>query len=73
MQGLKALRRTRMLTQRELAEQVGVTLQAVQHWEAGTRFPRPAQQRKLCEVLKVGPEALLAALDASAEAGKEDA
>lgn len=66
MDGLKALRRARMLTQGELAEQVGVSLQSVQYWEAGTRFPRPAQQRKLCAVLNVEPERLLAALDATA-------
>lgn len=70
MEGLKALRRARMLTQRELADLVGVTLQSVQYWEAGSRYPRPMQQRKLCEVLAVEPEVLLAALDTTMPMGK---
>ena len=74
MNALQELRRQRLLTQRELAEAVGVRLQTVQTWEAGTRSPRPAQLRKLCEVLEVTPADLLAALDAvQAERGKEAA
>ena len=74
MNPVQELRRQRLLTQRELAEAVGVRLQTVQTWEAGTRYPRPAQLRKLCEVLGVTPADLLAALDAvQAERGKEAA
>ena len=62
---IKEFRRRKLLTQKELAEQVGVTLNAVQRWEDGTRYPRPAQLRKLCAVLGVTPEGLLAALDAA--------
>ena len=65
MQGLKGLRRAKMLTQGELAEQVGVSLQAIQYWESGARFPRPAQQRKLCSALSIEAEQLLAVLDAT--------
>ncbi len=67
MRGLKGLRRAKMLTQGELAEQVGVSLQAIQYWESGARFPRPAQQRKLCLALSIEAEQLLAALDATAQ------
>ena len=67
---LRDLRRLKLLTQKELAEAVGVQWVTAQRWEAGTRYPRPAQQRKLCEVLGVTPEELLAALDQSAEEGK---
>ncbi len=70
MRGLKRLRRERMLTQQELADRVGVSLQSVQYWEAGARFPRPAQQRRLCEALEVAPSALLAVLDEGAEEAK---
>lgn len=70
MNDLKRLRQLKMLTQRELAERVGVVLQAVQHWEAGTRRPRPAQQRQLCIALDVTVEELFAALDAAAETAK---
>lgn len=67
---LRDLRRLKLLTQKERAEAVGVQWVTAQRWEAGTRYPRPAQQRKLCEVLGVTPEELLAALDQSAEEGK---
>ncbi len=67
MDGLKRLRHERMLTQVELAEKVGVSQQAVQYWEAGTRYPRPAQQRKLCQILEVSPAELLRALEAGQE------
>ncbi len=67
MDGLKRLRHERMLTQVELAQQVGVSQQAVQYWEAGTRYPRPAQRRKLCQVLDVSPAELLRALEAGQE------
>ena len=70
MPSLKELRRRRLLTQKELAERVGVRHQSVQYWEAGTRYPRPAQQRRLREALEVSPEELLAALDQSAAEGK---
>lgn len=67
---LRELRRRKLLTQRELAERVGVWYQTVQTWESGERRPRPAAQRRLCEVLGVTPEELLAALDESAAEGK---
>ena len=70
MANLRELRRRRLLTQKELAERVGVRHQSVQYWEAGQRYPRPAQQRRLSEALEVTPEDLLAALDESAEEGK---
>ena len=70
---LRELRRLKLLTQKELAKAVGVEYQAVQRWEAGVRYPRPAQQRKLCEVLGVTPAEMLAALDQSREEGKEAA
>ena len=70
---LRELRRRRLLTQKELAEAVGVQWATAQRWESGARYPRPVQQRKLCEVLGVMPEELLAALDESAAEGKEAA
>ena len=71
MNRLRELRRARLLTQKELAEQVGVWLQTVQTWESGERQPRPSAMRKLCVVLGVTPAELLAALDTDGdEAGK---
>jgi transcriptional regulator with XRE-family HTH domain len=61
------------MTQQELAAAVGVKkYQQVHRWETGQAYPRPAQLRKLCEVLEVTPDELLAALaeQGPAEEGK---
>ena len=62
MTGLRALRLRRLMTQQELAQRIGVRYQTVGSWEAGTAHPRVAAMRKLCEVLEVTPDELLAAL-----------
>lgn len=59
MERLADLRRRRLLTQRELANQLGLTVQAIQKWEAGTALPRMASLRRLCEILDVPLEELL--------------
>ncbi len=67
MANIRDLRRRKLLTQQELAQAVGVKkYQTVQRWEAGEAHPRPAQLRRLCDVLSVTPDELLAALDATA-------
>ncbi len=50
------------MTQKELAAAVSTTYQTIQRWESGESVPRPTAQRKLCEVLGVTPDELLAAL-----------
>ncbi len=60
---LQRLRKTAVLTQQELANAVGVHLRVVQSWEAGEAMPRPANIRKLAEVLGVTPREVLAALE----------
>ena len=72
MNRLRELRRRKLLTQRDLADAVGVRYQTVQTWEAGTNTPRAAAMRKLCAVLEVTPDELLAALaeQVPAEEGK---
>ncbi len=64
MNGLRELRRRHLLTQRELAEKIGMRYQSVQAWESGAVVPRPGAMRKLCEALAITPQELLAALDA---------
>jgi transcriptional regulator with XRE-family HTH domain len=56
---IRELRRARFLTQGELAAQVGVSLQAVQGWEAGKYQPRLRHLKRLCEALGVTPEELI--------------
>ena len=63
---LKDWRRSHFLSQKEMAEKLGVTWGTVQRWEAGKGIPFPAKQRALIEVLGISPEDLRAALDASA-------
>lgn len=71
MADLRELRRLKLLTQQELAREVGIKkYQTVQRWEAGEARPRPAQLRKLCEVLGITPSELLAALDETEAMGK---
>lgn len=71
---LKARRHARDLTQRTLAEAVGVHVHTVRTWE-GNRHntapngsaPRPEHLKKLCEVLGCEPEELLEQPDDSAK------
>ena len=51
MDELKALRRRRFLTQKELAAQVGVSYQTIQSWEGGKARPRLRHIPKLAEAL----------------------
>jgi transcriptional regulator with XRE-family HTH domain len=62
---LKDRRRRRFLTQKALAEQLGVTLNTVQRWEMGMSVPFPKQQQRLVAVLELVPEDLLDAITAT--------
>ena len=59
LEQLHAWRTRRFLTQKGLAEKVGVPYQTVQRWESGQSFPRAALLRRLCEALEVTPDELL--------------
>jgi len=67
MPNLKEMRRRKLLTQKELAQALGTNYQTVQRWESGESTPRPAAMRRLCEILGVTPDELLAAVE---EAGR---
>ena len=59
MRQLRAWRLRRFLTQKQLAEKLGVPYQTVQRWESGRAFPRPSYLGRLCQVLDVAPDQLL--------------
>lgn len=52
MHPLTRYRRSKGLTQTELAERLGVAMYTVQRWEKGT-MPRPRALKKLAEVLEI--------------------
>ena len=59
MERLKAIRTRRLLTQKELAEKIGVSWQTVSEWESGRQQPRMVHLRALCAVLDVTADELL--------------
>ena len=48
MKGLKQKRKELNLTQKDIADRIGVKLSAVSLWELGERFPRKSTLDKLC-------------------------
>ena len=56
---IKQLRKDRGLTQEQLSELVGVSLQTVRRWEWGTTTPNSTLLTKLAQVLDTTPEILL--------------
>jgi DNA-binding transcriptional regulator YiaG len=52
---LKRLRVKRFMTQKQLAEALGVTEATVSNWEAGRSVPKltPVQYKKLLEILQI--------------------
>ena len=56
----RALREAAGVSQADVAAAVGVSRQAVDHWESGTRYPRPKHLAAYLEVLRIlrgGPRA----------------
>ena len=62
MRTLKDLREGAFLTQAELAQKCGVSVQAVYAWEKGDTVPRFAHIRKLAEVLGKTPQEIFEAV-----------
>lgn len=52
-QNIQLLRKKRKLTQKEFAEQLGVSKSVVCFWETGKRLPNGKQIMKLCEVFNI--------------------
>ena len=57
---IRTLRRERGMTQRDLAQRLGVTDQAVSKWERGLGCPDISLLSELCRTLGIPPEGLLA-------------
>ena len=57
-QRLKELRKKQGLSQASLAQQLGMTQQAVGKWERGTATPDPQTIAKLAEILSVPSDVL---------------
>ncbi len=55
-QQLRVWRRRRLLTQRGLADRLGVSSITVQRWELGHSVPRPTHQSGLVEALGLSPD-----------------
>ncbi|MEQ8537585.1 MAG: helix-turn-helix transcriptional regulator [Coleofasciculus sp. D1-CHI-01] len=57
---LMQLRKRLGLTQKQVADAVGVTDQTVSNWEAGRHIPKlyPAQMKMLCDLLNLTLEEL---------------
>lgn len=55
---IKAQRRTLGLTQRELADRLGVSVRSVGAWEQGTKCPTPRNQVAIGRALLVDPRLL---------------
>jgi DNA-binding XRE family transcriptional regulator len=53
----RALRRARNLTQRDIADAVGVTRQAIALWESGARVPRGERLERYADAMRVLREA----------------
>lgn len=58
-QNLSALRKSKNLSQEEIADRLGVSRQAISKWENGQALPETANVMKLCEILEVTPNELL--------------
>ena len=56
MSTLRDYRHEAILTQEELAQQVGVNKLTIYSWERGETLPRPSHIRKLAEVLGRTPQ-----------------
>lgn len=56
---LKALRKTKKVTQQQLADAIGVSKTSVIYWEKGDNLPKHESLMALSKVLSVAPEFLL--------------
>lgn len=58
-ENLASLRKSKNLSQEEIADRLGVSRQAISKWENGQALPETANIMKLCEILEITPNELL--------------
>ena len=68
---LQKLREMAVLTQVEVADQIGVSATTISHWETGSKRPRASNIRKLAAVLGVTPQDILVALQETVDAQEQ--
>ena len=59
---LHSFRRSKGMTELELAEKAGVTPQTIRHWESGRKIPSPSRLEEVLGAIGVPPEAIAEAL-----------
>lgn len=67
MASIKQLRKSKNMTQKELAKQLGVNQTAVSQWERGITVPRRPMCIKLANLFGVSPQEILAPLQGHTE------
>ena len=67
------LRKEKNMTQEQLVEKMGVSINAVSKWERGLSFPDISLYKKLCEELGINIEELINGEKDSSEEAKEKA
>lgn len=68
-QKLVAARRAKQMTQAQIAENLGVTVQAVSQWEKDRTIPGTANMRKLMALLDIDLDANMSSLDQGVNIG----
>ena len=56
---IKSLRKSEGLTQKELAQKLGISFQAVSKWERGDTLPDTGLLLELCDILNTTADKLL--------------
>ena len=67
------LRKEKNITQEQLAEKMGVSINAVSKWERGISFPDVSLYKKLCNELNISIEELINGEKDNSESAKEKA
>ena len=67
------LRKEKNMTQEQLAEKMGVSINAVSKWERGLSFPDVSLYKKLCKELGINIEELINGEKDTSEEAKEKA